>query len=194
MAFPIVGAIINFRIARLANDSGSMNDSSRIGIGYDIHRLVEGRKLVLGGIEIPFERGLLGHSDSDVLTHAICDALLGAAALGDIGTHFPDKDPRWAGASSLDLLRQVVELLTKQGFRVTNVDATVMAERPTLRPHVDSMRERLASALGVRADQVSVKAKTSEGLESVGRNEAMAAQAIVLIHRRGADHAEEAQR
>lgn len=171
-----------------------MNDSSRIGIGYDIHRLVEGRKLVLGGIEIPFERGLLGHSDSDVLTHAICDALLGAAALGDIGTHFPDKDPRWAGASSLDLLRQVVELLTKQGFRVTNVDATVMAERPTLRPHVDSMRERLASALGVRADQVSVKAKTSEGLESVGRNEAMAAQAIVLIHRRGADHAEEAQR
>jgi 2-C-methyl-D-erythritol 2,4-cyclodiphosphate synthase len=171
-----------------------MNDSSRIGIGYDIHRLVEGRKLVLGGIEIPFERGLLGHSDSDVLTHAICDALLGAAALGDIGTHFPDKDPRWAGASSLDLLRQVVELLTKLGFGVTNVDATVMAEQPTLRPHVDSMRERLASALGVRADQVSVKAKTSEGLESVGRNEAMAAQAIVLIHRRGADHAEEAQR
>lgn len=194
MAFPIVGAIINFRIARLANDSGSMNDSSRIGIGYDIHRLVEGRKLVLGGIEIPFERGLLGHSDSDVLTHAICDALLGAAALGDIGTHFPDKDPRWAGASSLDLLRQVVELLSKKGFGVTNVDATVMAEQPTLRPHVDSMRERLASALGVRADQVSVKAKTSEGLESVGRNEAMAAQAIVLIHRRGADHAEEAQR
>src|SRR5512143_5823 len=106
-----------------------MNDSSRIGIGYDIHRLVEGRKLVLGGIEIPFERGLLGHSDSDVLTHAICDALLGAAALGDIGTHFPDKDPRWAGASSLDLLRQVVELLSKKGFGVTNVDATVMAEQ-----------------------------------------------------------------
>jgi 2-C-methyl-D-erythritol 2,4-cyclodiphosphate synthase len=171
-----------------------MSESSRIGIGYDIHRLVEGRKLVLGGVEIPFERGLLGHSDSDVLTHAICDALLGAAALGDIGTHFPDSDPRWAGASSLDLLGQVVELLTEQGFGVTNVDATVMAEQPTLTPHVDSMRERLASVLGVDADRVSVKAKTSEGLESVGRNEAMAAQAVALIHRRDAEHAEEAQR
>lgn len=171
-----------------------MNESNRIGIGYDIHRLVEGRKLVLGGVEIPFEKGLLGHSDSDVLTHAICDALLGAAALGDIGTHFPDNDPRWAGASSLDLLRQVVELLTKQGFGVTNIDATVIAEQPRLRPHVDSMRERLARVLGVGADQVSVKAKTSEGLESVGRNEAMAAQAVVLIHRRDAEDAEKAQR
>lgn len=171
-----------------------MSESKRIGIGYDIHRLVEGRKLILGGVEIPFEKGLLGHSDSDVLTHAICDALLGAAALGDLGTHFPNNDPRWAGASSLDLLAQVVQLLNEQGFGVTNVDATVMAEQPTLKPHVDSMRERLAAVLGVDADRVSVKAKTSEGLESVGRNEAMAAQAVVLIHRRDAEHAEEAQR
>ena len=171
-----------------------MSESSRIGIGYDIHRLVEGRKLILGGVEIPFEKGLLGHSDSDVLSHAICDALLGAAALGDIGTHFPDTDPRWVGASSLDLLAQVVDLLTEQGFRVTNVDATVMAEQPALKPHVDSIRKRLASVLGVDADRVSVKAKTSEGLESVGRNEAMAAQAVVLIHRRDAEHAEETQR
>jgi len=171
-----------------------MSESSRIGIGYDIHRLVEGRKLVLGGVEIPFAKGLLGHSDSDVLTHAICDALLGAAALGDIGTHFPDNDPRWAGASSLDLLARVVELLTQHGFGVTNVDATVAAEQPKLRLHIDSMRERLASVLGVDADRVSVKAKTNEGLESVGRNEAMAAQAVVLIHRRAAEHAEEAQK
>ena len=171
-----------------------MNEPDRIGIGYDIHRLVEGRKLILGGVEVPFEKGLLGHSDSDVLTHAICDALLGAAALGDIGAHFPDSDPRWAGSSSLDLLTKVVAMLTERDYNVCNVDATVMAERPNLRPHIDSMRERLASVLGVHADEVSVKAKTSEGLESIGRNEAMAAQAVVLIHRRDAEHAEEAQR
>lgn len=171
-----------------------MSEPNRIGIGYDIHRLVEGRKLVLGGIEIPFEKGLLGHSDSDVLTHAICDALLGAAALGDIGTHFPDSDPRWAGASSLDLLAQVVEMLTERGYEVTNVDATVMAEQPKLRLHVDAMRQKLASVLRIDVEQVSVKAKTSEGLESVGRGEAMAAQSITLIHRRDAEHAEEAQR
>lgn len=170
-----------------------MSESSRIGIGYDIHRLVQGRRLVLGGVEIPFEKGLLGHSDSDVLTHAICDALLGAAALGDIGTHFPDSDPQWAGASSLDLLAQVVQLLADKGLRVTNVDATVMAEQPKLSPHVDSMRDRLASVLGVGIDRVSVKAKTSEGLESVGRNEAMAVHAVVLIHRRDAEDAEMSQ-
>ena len=168
-----------------------MSEPGRIGIGYDIHRLVDGRKLVLGGVEIPFEKGLLGHSDSDVLTHAICDALLGAAALGDIGTHFPDNDSRWAGASSLDFLARVVELVSQKGYRVANVDATVMAEQPRLKPHVDSMRERLASVLGVGAEQVSVKAKTSEGLESVGRGEAMAAQAVVLVHRRDAEDAEE---
>src|SRR5438552_19029028 len=113
-----------------------MNESTRIGIGYDIHRLVEGRKLVLGGVEIPFEKGLLGHSDSDVLSHAICDALLGAAALGDIGKHFPDSDPQWAGASSLDFLAHVVELITENGYSIANIDATVVAEQPKLRPYV----------------------------------------------------------
>lgn len=158
-----------------------MSEGNRIGTGYDIHRLVEGRKLVLGGVEIPFEKGLLGHSDSDVLTHAICDALLGAAALGDIGTHFPDNDPRWAGASSLEFLSRVVEMLTEKGYRVHNVDATVMAERPKLRPYVEAIRERLASVLQIDPDSVNIKAKTNEGLESVGRGEAIAAQAVVLL-------------
>jgi 2-C-methyl-D-erythritol 2,4-cyclodiphosphate synthase len=158
-----------------------MNESTRIGMGHDIHRLVEGRRLVLAGVEIPFEKGLLGHSDSDVLTHAVCDALLGAAALGDIGTHFPDADERWEGASSLDLLARVVEMISERGYRLANVDATVMAERPRLRPHIESMRERLAGVLGVDVDRVSVKAKTSEGLGSVGRGEAMAAHAVALL-------------
>jgi len=158
-----------------------MRESSRIGTGYDIHRLVEGRKLVLGGVEIPFEKGLLGHSDSDVLTHAVCDALLGAATLGDIGTHFPDSDPRWAGASSLEFLARVVELVSQKGYRVANVDATVLAERPRLMPYVQFMRERLAPVLRIDVDQVNIKAKTNEGLESVGRGEAMAAQAVVLL-------------
>lgn len=158
-----------------------MSESSRIGIGYDIHRLVEGRKLVLGGVEIPFEKGLLGHSDSDVLSHAICDALLGAAALGDIGTHFPDSDPRWAGASSLDFLARAVEMLTERGYRITNIDATVMAERPKLQPHIEDMRARLASVLVIDIDRINVKAKTNEGLDSIGRGEAIAAQAIVIL-------------
>jgi len=159
-----------------------LSESSRIGIGYDIHRLVEGRKLILGGVEIPFEKGLLGHSDSDVLTHAICDALLGAAALGDIGTHFPDTDPQWAGASSLDFLAHAVELITARGYSIVNVDATVLAERPKIRPHIETMRERLASALRIDVDRVNVKAKTGEGLESIGRGEAMAAQVVALLN------------
>lgn len=158
-----------------------MSESTRIGIGYDIHRLVEGRKLVLGGVEIPFEKGLLGHSDSDVLTHAICDALLGAAALGDIGSHFPDTDPRWAGASSLEFLARVVELVTQKGYRVANIDATVIAERPKLMTYMQAMRERLASVLQIDVDHVNIKAKTNEGLESVGSGEAMAAQAVALL-------------
>jgi 2-C-methyl-D-erythritol 2,4-cyclodiphosphate synthase len=158
-----------------------MDNLSRIGTGYDIHRLVEGRRLVLAGIEIPFDKGLLGHSDSDVLSHAVCDALLGAAALGDIGTHFPDTDERWRGASSLDLLARVVELITERGYSVANVDATVLAERPRLRPHVEAMRGRLAAALGVNVDRVSVKAKTGEGIGAIGRGEAMAAHAVVLL-------------
>lgn len=159
-----------------------MNESSRIGIGYDIHRLVEGRKLVLGGVEIPFDKGLLGHSDSDVLSHAICDALLGAAALGDIGTHFPDTDPRWAGASSLEFLSHTVDLLAQYGYSIANVDTTVFAERPKLRPYAQAMRESLASVLRIGVDRVNVKAKTNEGLDSIGRGEAMAAQAVVLLH------------
>ncbi len=158
-----------------------MSEQSRIGVGYDIHRLVEGRRLVLAGVEIPFEKGLLGHSDSDVLTHAICDALLGAAAAGDIGTHFPDSDSRFAGAASLELLARVVELIKERGFKVANIDAVVLAERPHLAPYIESMRERLASVLQIEVELVSVKAKTNEGLDAVGRGEAMAAQAIVLL-------------
>ncbi len=164
-----------------------MSVSNRIGIGYDIHRLVDGRKLVLGGVEIPFEKGLLGHSDSDVLSHAICDALLGAAALGDIGAHFPDNDPRWAGASSLDFLAHAVELVTDRGYRIANIDATVLTERPKLRPYIQAMRESLASVLRIDVDQVNVKAKTNEGLESIGRGEAMAAQAVAILKCERAD-------
>jgi 2-C-methyl-D-erythritol 2,4-cyclodiphosphate synthase len=158
-----------------------MSETTRIGIGYDIHRLVEGRRLILGGVEIAFEKGLLGHSDSDVLTHAICDALLGAAALGDIGSHFPDTDPRFKGASSLDLLAHVVALISERGYRIGNIDSTVMAERPKLKPHIQAIRETLAAVLGIDIEQLSVKAKTNEGLESVGRSEAMAAQAVALL-------------
>jgi len=158
-----------------------LSESSRIGIGYDIHRLVEGRKLILGGVEIPFEKGLLGHSDSDVLSHAICDALFGAAALGDIGTHFPDSDARWAGVSSLDFLARAVEMLTERGYRISNIDATVMAERPKLQPFIQAMRESLASVLGVDVARVNVKAKTNEGLESIGHSEAMSAEAVALL-------------
>ena len=154
---------------------------SRIGIGYDIHRLVEGRKLVLGGVEIAFEKGLLGHSDSDVLTHAVCDALLGAAGLGDIGTHFPDSDPKWRDASSLEFLSRVVSLVGERRYVVVNVDSVVIAERPKLAPHIDAMRGALAASLEIDIDRISIKAKTNEGLESVGRNEAIAAQAVVLL-------------
>ncbi|HEX5732621.1 MAG TPA: 2-C-methyl-D-erythritol 2,4-cyclodiphosphate synthase [Blastocatellia bacterium] len=158
-----------------------MSERGRIGVGYDIHRLVEGRRLLLAGVEIPFEKGLLGHSDSDVLTHAICDALLGAAAAGDIGTHFPDSDPRFAGAASLELLARVVELIQERGFKVANIDAVVLAERPRLAPYIESMRERLAAVLQTEVELVSVKAKTNEGLDAVGRGEAMAAHAVALI-------------
>lgn len=158
-----------------------MSEAYRIGIGYDIHRLVEARKLLLAGVEIPFSKGLLGHSDSDVLAHAVCDALLGAAALGDIGTHFPDTDPRWQGASSLDFLRHAVSLINQKGYRVMNLDATVMAERPKLKPFIQAMREQLAAVLEIEVDRISVKAKTNEGLDAIGRGEAMAAQAVVLL-------------
>lgn len=154
---------------------------TRVGIGYDYHRLVEGRKLVLGGVEIPFRKGLAGHSDGDVLTHAICDALLGAAALGDLGQHFPDTDSRWKRVNSLELLARVVELVGEKGLRVAQVDSVVVAQEPKLAPYFSAMRERLARTLGLESAQVNVKAKTTEGLEAVGRGEAMAAQAIVLL-------------
>ena len=153
----------------------------RIGHGYDVHRLVEGRRLVLGGVEIPFEKGLLGHSDADVLAHAVMDALLGAAALGDIGQLFPDSDPAYKGADSLALLRRVTAVLREEGYRVGNVDATVLAQRPKLAPHVPLMRERLASALEIDPDRVSVKATTEEGLGFTGTGEGIAAHAVALI-------------
>jgi 2-C-methyl-D-erythritol 2,4-cyclodiphosphate synthase len=158
-----------------------MSEPYRVGIGYDIHRLVEGRDLLLAGVKIPFLKGLLGHSDADVLSHAVCDALLGAAALGDIGTHFPDTDPRWRGAASLDFLRHARRLIAEKGYRVANVDATVMTEQPKLKPYLHAMREQLAAVLAIDVDAVSVKAKTNEGLDAVGRGDAMAAQAVVLL-------------
>ena len=161
-----------------------MKNPFRIGTGYDIHRLVEGRPLVLGGVEIPFEKGLLGHSDSDVLVHAVADALLGAAALGDIGTHFPDTDPRYSGASSLELLARVVELIEEKGFSVANLDSVILAERPRLAPHIPDIRRQLASALKIDIERISVKAKTNEGLDAIGRGEAMAAQAVALLSKK----------
>ena len=154
---------------------------TRTGIGFDAHPLAIGRRLVLGGVEIPCSLGLLGHSDADVLTHAIMDALLGAVADGDIGQHFSDRDPRWKDADSIDLLRQVVARLLELGWRIVNVDATVLAEAPKLAPHMPRMRERLAEALGVTASDVSVKATTMEGLGAVGRGEGMTALAVATV-------------
>ena len=154
---------------------------ARIGHGYDVHRLAEGRRLILGGVDIPWERGLLGHSDADVLTHAVMDALLGAAGLGDIGQHFPDTDPAYAGADSLKLLEHVAGLLRERGFAVGNVDATVLAQRPKLAPHIPQMRDNLARAMGVDPGQVNVKATTEEGLGFTGSGEGMAAHAVCLL-------------
>ena len=155
----------------------------RIGHGYDVHRLVEGRKLILGGVDIPWEKGLLGHSDADVLTHAIMDALLGAAALGDIGKLFPDNDPAYAGADSLVLLDRVGERLAQAGYRVGNIDATILAQRPKLAPHIPQLRANLAARLGLNPDQISVKATTEEGLGFTGAGEGMAAHAVCLLER-----------
>ena len=156
----------------------------RIGHGYDVHRLTQGCKLILGGVEVPFEKGLLGHSDADVLTHAVMDALLGAAALGDIGKHFPDTDPAYAGADSLKLLDHVVELLWEHGWRIGNVDATILAQRPKLADYIPAMKENLAAHMGVEADQVNVKATTEEKLGFTGSGEGMAAHAVCLLERR----------
>lgn len=153
----------------------------RIGHGYDVHRLVAGRKLILGGVEIPHETGLLGHSDADVLAHAVMDALLGAAALGDIGQHFPDTDPAFAGADSLALMKHVSRILAENGYAVGNVDATLLAQAPKLAPHIPQMRENLARALGVDVSQISVKATTEEHLGFTGAKEGMAAHAVALL-------------
>lgn len=153
----------------------------RVGLGYDVHKLVETRKLVLGGVNIPHEKGLLGHSDADVLTHAIMDALLGAAGLQDIGAHFPDTDPKYEGADSIALLRRVGELLMNEGYTVGNIDATVIAQRPKIRPYVADMEKNIAEALGIDVSQVNIKATTEEGLGFTGTEEGISAQAVALI-------------
>jgi 2-C-methyl-D-erythritol 2,4-cyclodiphosphate synthase len=155
----------------------------RIGQGFDVHALVAGRKLVIGGVEIPHARGLAGHSDADVLLHAICDALIGAAGLGDIGRHFPDSDPRYEGIDSRQLLREVAGLLRGQNLRVVNVDATIVAERPKMAPYMDAMRANIAVDLEIDIGAVNIKAKTSERLGALGREEGIAAQAVALIER-----------
>ena len=161
-----------------------MNGRLRIGIGYDIHSLTPGRRLVLGGIEVPFDKGLSGWSDADVLTHAIIDALLGAAALGDIGSHFPPGDPQYKDISSLILLERIRSELTENGWRVNNVDATIVAERPKLRDFIDQMRQRVSQTLDINISQVSVKASTSDQLGSIGRGEGIAVYAIATLETR----------
>lgn len=153
----------------------------RVGHGFDVHALVPGRKLVIGGVDIPYERGLAGHSDADVLLHAVCDALLGAAALGDIGTHFPDTDARYRGADSRTLLRAVAGLVRDRNWQVANVDATLIAQAPRMAPHIGAMRETIAHDLGLATSAVSVKAKTTERLGFTGRGEGIAAEAVVLL-------------
>lgn len=153
----------------------------RIGTGYDVHRLVEDRDLILGGVKIPYEKGLSGHSDADVLLHAIMDALLGAAALGDIGKHFPDSDPAYKGISSLSLLERVGALLTERGFLIENIDSTIIAQAPRMRPYIDTMRKNIAESLGLDLDHVSVKATTEEGLGFTGEGAGISAQAVCLL-------------
>lgn len=153
----------------------------RIGMGYDVHRLTEDRELIVGGVKIPYEKGLLGHSDADVLLHAVMDALLGAAALGDIGKHFPDTDPEYEGASSVKLLEKVRELLEEKSFLIENIDATIIAQAPKMRPYIDAMRANIAEALFIDPSQVNVKATTEEGLGFTGQGEGISAQAICLL-------------
>lgn len=153
----------------------------RIGMGYDVHKLVEGRDLIMGGVKIPYAKGLLGHSDADVLVHAIMDALLGAAALGDIGKHFPDTDPAYKGSDSIELLKHVGKLLEEQCFLIENIDATIIAQAPKMRPHIDTMRENIANALHIDVSQVNVKATTEEGMGFTGSGDGISSQAICLL-------------
>jgi 2-C-methyl-D-erythritol 2,4-cyclodiphosphate synthase len=173
---PVVDAIAR-------EQDGREPAGARVGTGYDLHRLVPGRPLVLGGITVPSERGALGHSDADVVCHAATDAILGAAALGDIGRHFPDTDPRWKDASSLDLLARAVAVVREAGFAVTNVDVTVVLEAPKIKGHIDAMRAAVGAAMGIATDHVSIKGKTNEGVDAVGRGEAIAAHATALLRR-----------
>ena len=158
--------------------------STRCGIGYDLHRLAEGRKLIVGGVELPFEKGPVGHSDGDALAHALCDALLGGAGLGDIGTHFPDTDPKWKGANSLLFLEQAKKLLDEKHFVIEHIDAVVITEKPKLGPHFPKMREALAKALGIPAEKIHLKAKTNEGVDAIGRGEAIAAHVVATLSQR----------
>ena len=155
----------------------------RVGMGYDVHRLTAGRKLILGGVEIPYGNGLLGHSDADVLVHAVMDALLGAAALGDIGKHFPDTDPEYEGVSSIRLLEHVGRLLDEKGYVIENIDATIVAQRPKMRPYIEQMRENIATALRIETDQVNVKATTEEGLGFTGTGEGISSQAVCAVEK-----------
>jgi 2-C-methyl-D-erythritol 2,4-cyclodiphosphate synthase len=158
--------------------------SVRCGIGYDLHRLEPGRKLIIGGMHVPFDKGPVGHSDGDVVAHALCDALLGAAGLGDIGTHFPDTDPKWKGADSMQFLEHAAKLLGEKNLHIAHVDAVVILEKPKLGPHFPKMREALAKALRVTADRIHLKAKTNEGVDAIGRGEAIAAYVVATLETR----------
>lgn len=175
------GDYANYKITTPEDLKGET--SMRIGHGYDVHKLVEGRRLILGGVDIPYEKGLLGHSDADVLTHAVMDAVLGAAALGDIGKHFPDTDPAYKGADSLELARHVAKLLGEQGWKIENIDSTILCQAPKLAPHISAMRQNLANAFGLSAEQVSVKATTEEKLGFTGAGQGIAVHAVALITR-----------
>ncbi len=171
--------VIHFYVKRNFDSAGG--DVMRIGNGYDVHRLIYGRKLILGGVEVPYEKGLLGHSDADVLTHAVMDALLGAAALGDIGKHFPDTDPDYEGADSIQLLREVGAMLRDRAYFIENIDTTIIAQRPKLQPYILKMRQTMADALGISPEQINIKATTEEGLGFTGEGHAMAAHAVCLL-------------
>jgi 2-C-methyl-D-erythritol 2,4-cyclodiphosphate synthase len=168
-------------LVRHAEPGARRPPATRIGVGYDLHRLEPGRKLILGGVEIPHETGPIGHSDADVLCHGITDAILGAACQGDIGRHFPDTDPKWKGANSIELLKQAAGIVRAAGFTISNVDAVVIAEQPRLFPHVDRMRATLAEAMGIDVSAVSVKGKTNETVGALGRGEAIAVHAVALL-------------
>jgi 2-C-methyl-D-erythritol 4-phosphate cytidylyltransferase/2-C-methyl-D-erythritol 2,4-cyclodiphosphate synthase len=180
-----VTSLDDLTIAEAIAAKGKPARTGRAGTGYDLHRLVEGRPLILGGVVIPAEKGALGHSDADVICHAVTDAILGAACKGDIGRHFPDTDPRWKGASSLDMLRSAAAIVSSEGLEVGNIDVTVILQAPKIKDHIDTMRTNLASAVGIDPNRVSIKGKTNEGVDAVGRGEAIAAHAITLLRAAG---------